>query len=110
MKLYITNTFALAMLNRDVQRGAPHRVRTIARVPRPVDNPREFVIVYRDIGAEFAFAVGNPSSATLFTEALGVSVPVSHATVRLEQDDQLLVGQYVGPRLSKGASIEWWVL
>ena len=66
MKLYITDSFSLTMLSRDAQRGAPHRVGAIARVPRPVDHPREFVIVYRDIGAGFVFAVGNPDTAALF--------------------------------------------
>jgi hypothetical protein len=58
-------------------------------------------------------AVGHADTAALFSQQLGVRVPCCRESIRLGTD--MLVGQYVGPRLPggatslpEGASIQWW--
>ena len=55
----------------------------------------------------YTSAVGHADVAALFTEALGVSVPMSRINAELlpgTEDDQILVGQYFGPRLPEGTT------
>ncbi len=50
-------------------------------------------------------AVGHPDTAAVFGEQLGVEVPAVRSTVALTAGEQVLVGQYRGPRLPEGAKI-----
>jgi hypothetical protein len=59
-------------------------------------------------------AVGHADTAKVFGSVLGVEIPANRTTVVLKKDDQALVGQYIGPRLSEGittlpegATIKW---
>lgn len=63
---------------------------------------------------EIDSAVGHSDTAAVFTEQLGVEVPVNRTTIVLEKGEKVLVGQYKGPRLPEGctslpdgASIIW---
>ena len=50
-------------------------------------------------------SVGHVDTAALFARLLGRDVPVNRIGITLDpDDDQLLVGQYVGPRLPEGTS------
>ena len=60
-------------------------------------------------------AVGHADTAAVFASQLGYHVTANRATVALEADDEMLVGQYSGPRLPEGATnlpegatIQWW--
>ena len=127
-KLYILNAFSLNMLNRESQRGAPQFYApngneachlSVARWPRPVDNPQE---ILEDVAAfpehfEIVSAVGHETTAKLFEQILGVPVPYNRMTVQPASGDRALIGQYIGPRLEEGATelpegarIEWWTL
>jgi hypothetical protein len=48
-------------------------------------------------------AVGHADTAAVFSEQLGVSVPANRINVSLKSGDEILVGQYKGPRLPEGA-------
>lgn len=50
-------------------------------------------------------AVGHADTAAVFGNVLCTPVPMARVTVQLVPGDQILVGQYVGPRLPEGASI-----
>lgn len=59
-------------------------------------------------------AVGHADTAAVFSDVLGVNVPVNRTTVSLPKSEPVLVGQYRGPRLAEGAtklpdgaSIQW---
>lgn len=54
--------------------------------------------------AESVSVVGHADTAAVFASVLGCAVPANRATVTLRQGDELLVGQYRGPRLEEGAS------
>lgn len=63
----------------------------------------------RDLVQEFDYtsAVGHADVAALFTEALGVPVPMNRINAELLpglDDDRILVGQYFGPRLPEGTT------
>jgi hypothetical protein len=64
-------------------------------------------------GTERSYA----DTAAVFTTLLSRPVAAQRLTLRLEYDDIVLVGQYVGPRLPEGATtlpegarIEWWTI
>ena len=50
----------------------------------------------------FESVVGHQSTADLFSSLLGCQVEVNRVSVTLSGQDQLLVGQYTGPRLEEG--------
>ena len=61
--------------------------------------------------------VGHVDTAAVFSSVLGTSVAMNRATVALTAGDEVLVGQYVGPRmpegtttLPEGATIKWLVV
>ena len=47
--------------------------------------------------------VGHEDTAAVFSQILGIDVPVNRATISLFRGDQMIVGQYIGPRLPEGA-------
>ena len=66
------------------------------------------------LAPEFESGVGHTDTAALFSKVLGMEVPHARKTVSLKAGDELLIGQYRGPRLPEGvstlpvgASIEW---
>ena len=61
--------------------------------------------------------VGHADTAAVFSEVLGLSVPMNRVSGSLSSGDEVLVGQYSGPRLvegattlPEGASIKWLVV
>lgn len=117
MKLFICNAFSLSMLDREQQRLNPGDSLGGPRYPAPVDDPREFVADYEKAGVAIESAVGHADTATLFSAILGRPVACNRASVKLDDDTHLLVGQYIGPRLNEGATtlpegatIEWWAV
>ena len=52
----------------------------------------------------FESAVGHVETATVFSEQLGIAVPVNRTTVSLSAGDVAIIGQYRGPRLPEGAT------
>lgn len=48
--------------------------------------------------------VGHESTAAVMSADLGIPVAFSRQSVRLADGDELLVAQYVGPRLEEGAT------
>ena len=82
-------------------------------------------IIVREVVESMAqgLAVGTPSgvghadTAAVFSSVLGTTVAMNRATVALTAGDEVLVGQYVGPRLAEGtttlpegATIKWLVV
>ena len=49
-------------------------------------------------------SVGHADTAAVFSNILGVTVPMARVTVTLVKGDSILVGQYSGPRLLEGAT------
>lgn len=59
-------------------------------------------------------AVGHDTTAGIFSVVLGTHIPSNRTTVKLESTEDIIVGQYKGPRLEEGttslpegAHIEW---
>lgn len=117
-RLVIANAFSLSMLDRKTQLSSVE-----ARVPVPVDDVARIVAATRamceDDGDEFVVhsIVGHKDTAAVFSSALGFPVEYNRETFKLGDEDDLLVGQYVGPRLEEGATalpegatIEWWLI
>ena len=114
--IYISNAFSLSMLDRDEQTAETlGRVTKKTRVPRPVEDPQAWLAARHLKTDIIVSAVGHADVAAIYSAALGIDIPVNRVSVKLEPRDELLVGQYVGPRLPEGATalpdgatIEWW--
>ena len=50
-------------------------------------------------------AVGHEDTAAVFSTVLDIDIEFNRTTVNLEKGDQILVGQYCGPRLQEGVTI-----
>ena len=68
-------------------------------------------------GEGFRSVVGHADTAAIFADQLGIDVPFNRESVALNKGDELLIGQYVGPRLPEGvstlpegASIRWMIV
>jgi len=47
-------------------------------------------------------AIGHADTAVIFSQVLGVDLPMNRTSVVLDRGETVLVGQYVGPRLPEG--------
>lgn len=56
------------------------------------------------LSAGFDSAVGHANTAAVFGEQLGMTVQAQRITISLGCGDQVVVGQYRGPRLEEGAT------
>lgn len=109
--LYVCNAFALSMLDRVSQAETP-------RAPRPVSlaAAQDAAAAARETG-HLVSCVGHADAAAIYADLLGVPVSANRASIKLGPADELLVGQYIGPRLPEGATelpagaaIEWWLV
>lgn len=65
-----------------------------------LEKAKEFLATTED---DVVMAVGHKDTAWLFTDQLDLEVKFSRVTVSMTEDDTLIVGQYIGPRLEEGA-------
>ena len=100
MKTILCNAFSINMLA-DSANVAFSRI----------DEPAKY------LNGGFLSAVGHDDTARVFASELGLDVPTNRATVALDDETILVVGQYKGPRLTEGATklpdgavIEWWLV
>ena len=91
-RVWIANSFSLNML----PDGAASAHLTVRRLD--LDEARA-------LARGASSVVGHPDTASLFEQELGCPVPPNRSTLRLAEGDQVLVGQYVGPRLDVGATV-----
>lgn len=59
---------------------------------------------------EWVSGVGHADTAAVFSSELGLPVECNRMSVTLQPGDRVLVGQYTGPRLPEGATIQWWLV
>jgi hypothetical protein len=98
--IWISNAFSLSMLGE-----RSHSLLSVRRITLAEASA---------LAAQAQSAVGHENTAAIFSRQLGAPVAFNRTTVLLEPGDELLVGQYVGPRLAEGstelpegASIGW---
>ncbi|MEM4206792.1 MAG: DUF1874 domain-containing protein [Nitrososphaerota archaeon] len=86
---YLVNAFSLNMLAKEdcVLRIQPLSKEEVVR-----------------LAADAVSAVGHQDTAAIFAAELGVPVQCDRRTVTLNQGDQAIVGQYIGPRLPEGTT------
>lgn len=95
MAVYLANAFSLNMLPQDEPEGIDHIL--YCRV-LPLE------MVQRKLQQGFVSAIGHADTARLLSDLLGREVPVNRITVTLTTDDEVIVAQYIGPRLPEGAT------
>ncbi len=118
MKFFICNAFSLSMLDRVQQSGRD--AMDGVRVPKPLSDEslNEWLMMFLNGKVEYESAVGHGSTANLFSNQLGIPVPMNRVSVKLDHPDlHAIIGQYSGPRLEEGATelpegarIEWWII
>lgn len=98
---YINNAFSLSMLENDSLMSVYNTTEEVAK---------RFAIGCKSV-------VGHEDTAKLYSKILGISIPMNRCTTKLLPGDQMLVGQYTGPRLPEGAvslpegaTIQWKVV
>lgn len=99
--MYLSNAFSLSML--------PFTgTSTIETTPIGKEE------AVRLLGREWKDVVGHTTTAYLFSHILEVPVETNRVSVALKPGDEMVVGQYSGPRLPEGAtelpegaSIKW---
>lgn len=89
---YICNAFSLNMLA-SLDASIVTREVSLAEAQRLAANN----------GSPLASAVGHADTAAVFADVLNSPVEAKRTTVSLVPGDQVLVGQYSGPRLAEGA-------
>jgi hypothetical protein len=109
MKILIANAFSLNMLNTDAQ--------TISVNPLSLEKAREYLKAAEALGVAIDSVVGHADTAAVLSSQLGRAVTPQRATVTLNANIVLLVGQYSGPRLEAGATelpegarIQWFTV
>lgn len=64
-----------------------------------VDQAKDF------LSSNLESAVGHADTASVMSSVLGLEVPANRTTVSLSAGDEVVVGQYRGPRLPEGATV-----
>lgn len=98
--IYATNAISGNMFDTD---GAAYRRRVTAGEAAAI------------LATGFTSAVGHADIAAVMSGELGIQIEQNRITVLLQPGDQLVVGQYTGPRMAEGthtlpegATITWW--
>jgi len=91
MTIKILNAFSLQMLDLNMHQN-------ITVTPIAVDEVKDLLTTFDSISA-----VGHQDTANVFTDVLGMNIPMNRISVSLGFDDKAIVGQFVGGRLPKGA-------
>ena len=93
--LYVANSFSLSMLpDWMIESGIECHMSVSAEL-----YPAELLAEHK-----YQSVVGHADTAALFEQLLGHPIAVNRTSLRLSGGDQLLVGQYIGPRLPEGAT------
>jgi len=101
--MFISNAFSLNML---------------AQVPASIEvHSLDIEQAQKACASGFISCVGHSDTAALFSQVLGIPIPMNRQSVSLRPGDTLLVGQYNGPRLPEGttrlpegATIRWFLV
>lgn len=100
---YLSNAFSLQMLSSDSI--------TLKMDVISAEKARE------ELSGGFVSAVGHPDTACVFSDILGLDVPMNRVSVKLAEGDKVVVGQLTGLRLPEGATklpegafIRWWII
>lgn len=114
-KKYLSNAFSLSMLRKlldSSDRKGP--VKLLVFDLCDPDNAFLHLTDKREGEESFVSVVGHSDTAKIFSEQLRTPVEVNRVSVNLEFGDEVVVGQYVGPRLPEGttqlpegSSIDW---
>ena len=113
MAVYLSNAFSLSMIDRE-----NHGV-TI--MPISLKTALGFLDV-KEGNIEpgeipFISVVGHADTAGLLSDLLGLDIPMNRISIKLGDDDVMIVAQYMGPRLPEGttklpegSSFEFWLI
>lgn len=87
---YLVNAFSLNMVGSKA---------TIEIYPLTLQEVKDILVADGHISA-----IGHADTAAVVSTALGQKVDAARLTVSLESGDELIVAQYIGPRLPEGAT------
>ena len=92
MAIYLSNSFSLSMI--------AHLGHCDLDVTTNICNYQQMVEDLKPISV-----VGHEDTANLFSNLLGMPIPMNRVSITLNKGDVLIVGQYTGPRLPEGTSV-----
>lgn len=103
-RIVIANAFSLNMLD-------------LKRAERFCIGPVSLPWLFTDFEDEVPVisVVGHADTAAVLSDLLGFEVACNRVTYKMQEDDLLIVGQYIGPRLAEGTTklpeggrVEWF--
>ena len=92
MAVYLSNAFSLSMVS--------HIGSCNLSINSNICNYREMIEDLLPISV-----VGHADTANLFSNLLGMPIPMNRVSITLNRGDTIIVGQYTGPRLPEGTSV-----
>ena len=92
MSIYLSNAFSLSMI--------AHLGHCDLDVTTNICNYQQMVEDLKPISV-----VGHEDTANLFSNLLGMPIPMNRVSITLNKGDTLIVGQYSGARLPEGTSV-----
>ena len=92
MAIYLSNAFSLSMI--------AHLGHCDLDVTTNICNYQQMVEDLKPISV-----VGHEDTANLFSNLLGMPIPMNRVSITLNKGDTLIVGQYSGARLPEGTSV-----
>lgn len=94
--LYVCNAFSLNMINPTENGG--RMVATIQALS--LDTTRHLLSF-----GDWKSFVGHADTAAVFSDELEIEVPMNRGNLVVTREDELIVGQYNGPRLAEGTKV-----
>lgn len=95
--LYISNAFSLNMVHPEIA-AIGYSIKVT-----PLSALDAFDLI-EEAKVPIVSAVGHPDMAEVLSDHLLLEIPMNRISVQLMPEDELLVAQYVGPRLPEGAT------
>lgn len=97
LQMKIANAFSISMLPTE------QTVTAIFSGPVAADEVKDHLGRYA-VGEPLESVIGHADTAKLVSEQIGVNLQVNRIRFKLAVGERLIVAQYVGPRLPKGAT------
>jgi hypothetical protein len=90
---YLNNAFSMGMLETVIEQTLVLQITEVT------------IETAKEMAGKAISTVGHIDTATIFSQILGFPVPMNRVTTKLVAGDEMIVGQYIGPRLPEGASV-----
>ena len=100
--MIITNSFSLNMISQDRFNKSAQCTVSIERIS--VEIAKNLIESFIKLGGSIDSAIGHDSTARIVSSILGINIPFNRKDLALSGEEDIIVAQYIGPRLPEGAT------